>query len=103
MYGKKLQLGDRPAVTIAAIATPRCGNRLQTAERDHPPQGCWEAPTHHINLRHDLRHSVNHVAAQWRALTVARECRGNLIKTLQKEGVMHGATDGHLRTNVFAF
>src|SRR5262245_345536 len=86
MCGETLQLGDRPAVAIAAIATSRRGNRLRTAERDQKPQGCWEAPTHHINLRHDLHHSVNHVAVQWRALTVASECRGNLITTFHKEG-----------------
>src|SRR5262249_48183660 len=86
MCGETLQLGDRPAVTLAATVTPRRGDRLQIAERDHKRQGCWDAPTHHINLRHDLHHSVNHVARPAGALTVARECRGNLITTLRKEG-----------------
>jgi hypothetical protein len=48
------QLRDREAVTIAAIATSRRGNRLRAAERDHKPQGRKETPMHHINLRHDL-------------------------------------------------
>src|SRR5580692_4542834 len=61
-----LQLRDREAVTIAAIATSPRGNRLRVAERDHKPQGHKETPTHHINLRHDLHHSVNHIAATWR-------------------------------------
>jgi hypothetical protein len=66
MRRETLQLRDRSTVTIAAIATSHRSNRLRAAEREHKGQGGEETPMHHINLRHDLHHSVNHIAATWR-------------------------------------
>src|SRR5258708_30403584 len=55
---KTLQFADRPAVTIAAIGTPRSENRLRIAEYDQQSQGNLKGPTHHINLRHLLTMSL---------------------------------------------
>jgi hypothetical protein len=78
---KTLQFADRPAVTIAAIGTPRSENRLRIAEYDQQSQGNLKGPTHHINLRHLLTMSL-----PVGAIATAAACMCNLMIILQNGG-----------------